>query len=134
MTLLELYNLAEKEDIEIDYFPMKEVTAMSFPEGWIALNADKINTSVEEKVYLAHELGHYMTGSFYNVNSKLDVKSRHENRANRWAIKKLVPKTKFKKAIRSGFREPWELAEYLEVPDSFVKEAAKYYKAKGEDL
>jgi hypothetical protein len=94
MDLLDLYNLAEKEDIEVDYFPMREVTATSLPQGWIAMDINKINTFAEEKFYLAHELGHCMTGSFYNINSKTDEKARHEKRANRWAIKKITSKDK----------------------------------------
>lgn len=97
MTLLELYDLAEKENIEVDNFPMREATAVSFPKGWIAINKNKKMTVAEEKFHLAHELGHCMTGSFYNIYSQYDVKSRHENRANRWAMEKLIPVEKLKK-------------------------------------
>ena len=39
----------------------------------------------------AHELGHCETGSFYNRYAKLDVRQQHENRADKWAIRRLVP-------------------------------------------
>ena len=134
MTLLELYNLAEKENIEIDNFPMKEVVAMSFPQNWIVMDIRKIQTSTEEKVYLAHELGHCMTGSFYNIESKLNFKNKCETKANRWAIKTLIPKEKLKQAIRMGLHETWELAEYFDVPEFFIRQAIEYYRIRGEKL
>lgn len=48
MTLWELYDLAEKEGIEVDCFPMREVKAVSFPQGWIAIDVPE--PVVEEAV------------------------------------------------------------------------------------
>lgn len=133
MTLLELYNFAEKEGIEVDYYPMNEVTAVSFPNGWIALNSNKIKTSIEEKACLAHELGHCMTGCFYNINTNYNIRTRCECRANRWAIKKLVPKKELKEVIKSGIKDIWELADYFDVSESFIIKAIEYYKIRKDD-
>ncbi|MCI7650223.1 MAG: hypothetical protein SO436_09695 [Oscillospiraceae bacterium] len=54
---------------------------------------------------MAHELGHCITGSFYNVYAVCDLRAKHERRADKWAIKKLVPRDKLKNAINSGFSE-----------------------------
>lgn len=128
MNLLELYNLAEERDIDVDYFPMRELISVSFPEGWIAIDVTKISDPIEEKVHLAHELGHCETGSFYNVHSKFDIKAKYENRADKWAIKKLIPKDELNEAVRHGLQEVWELAEYFEVPYQFMEKAIRYYK------
>lgn len=134
MTLLELYNLAEKENVEIDYFPMEEIVAVSFPPNLIVLNTEKINTSAEEKAYLAHELGHCMTGTFYNTEVKLHMRAKYETKANRWAIKTLIPLEKLKQAIQSGRCQTWELAEYFDVPEFFIRQAIEYYRIRGEKL
>lgn len=128
MNLLELYNLAEERDIDVDYFPMRELISVSFPEGWIAIDVNKISDSIEEKVHLAHELGHCETGSFYDIHSKYDIRAKHENRADKWAIKKLIPRDELKEAVSCGLYEVWELAEYFEVTYQFMEKAMIYYQ------
>lgn len=127
MTLIQLYDIAEFNNIDVDYFPMKEAISISAP-GLIAMDVDKIETSIHEKVCLAHELGHCQTSSFYNVYSNCDIRTRHEYRANKWAIKNLIPKTELKKAFKKGIREVWELAEYFEVTENFMRKTVEYYK------
>ncbi len=127
MTLLELYQRAEQQGIDIDYFPMRQVKSASFPDGWVAIDVDKINTSQEEKAVLAHELGHCETGSFYNVYSELDIREKHERRAAKRAFQLLVPKSDLDEAVRAGITETWELAEYFDVPCEFMQKAMTYY-------
>ena len=68
MTLGELYIYTDDREIEVDDFPMRELVSASFPENWIAIDTRKIETRAEEKVTLAHELGHCETGGFYNIH------------------------------------------------------------------
>lgn len=128
MTLLDLYQRAEQEGVDVDYFPMREVIPFSLPEGLIAMDVDKMKDSQEEKVFLAHELGHIETGSFYNVYSGLDVRGKHERRADKQAIKMLVPKDELDKAVRDGYTELWELADFFGVPCEFMEKAVKFYQ------
>lgn len=58
-------------------------------------------------------------GHFYNRYAARDVRQKYENRANKWAIKKLIPEDELKQAILQGCREPWELAEYFGVTEAF---------------
>lgn len=127
MTLLDLYQRAEQEGVDVDYFPMREVISFSLPEGLIAMDVDKMKNSQEEKAFLAHELGHIETGSFYNVYSGLDVRGKHERRADKQAIKMLVPKDELDKAVREGCTELWELADYFDVPCEFMEKAILLY-------
>ncbi len=127
LTLFDLYKYADSQGIDVDYFPMREVESVSFPCGWIALDVDKLKNSADEKVHLAHEIGHLETGSFYNVYSPLDLRSRHETRADRWAIKKLIPQGELEKAVNGGIKDIWELAEYFGVPHDFMEKALYYY-------
>ncbi len=90
----------------------------------------QIETVAEEKVHLAHELGHCETGSFYNIYSSLDIREKQERRADGWAVLKLMPFCDFKNALSLGFTEIWELAEYFEVTEEFVLKAIKYYREK----
>ncbi len=50
-----------------------------------------IQSTVEYNCVIAHEAGHAMTGTTHQVCSPLDLISRHEYRADKWAIQKLIP-------------------------------------------
>ncbi|MEA4896164.1 MAG: ImmA/IrrE family metallo-endopeptidase [Oscillospiraceae bacterium] len=85
-------------------------------------------TMAEESVCIAHEAGHIATGSTHAVCSPYDVVARHEYRANKWAIKKLIPKDELDNAVRHGNTEVWELAEEFGVTEEFMIKAINYYK------
>lgn len=85
-------------------------------------------TLSEEIVCIAHEAGHIATGSTHAVCSAFDVVARHECRANRWAIKKLIQKDELDAAVQRGYTELWELAEYFNVTEDFMKLAIEYYQ------
>lgn len=128
MTLNNLYDYADKQGFNTYYFPMSEVQSISFPDGTIAIDAHKIAT-VEEKVCLAHEIGHCITDSFYNIYSPLDIRSKHEHRANKWAYQQLLPYDQLMRVVESGLTEVWKIAEYFELTDEFTAKAVAYYQS-----
>lgn len=128
MTLYELYNDCERNNIEVYPFKMKSnVKGIALPSGDIGLDVDKIENSIEEKEILAHEECHIIGGYFYNVYSPLSLRCQQEYRANKATIKKLIPKDELIEAVKSGLTEHWELAEYFEVSDKFMLNAMEYY-------
>lgn len=131
--LLDLYAYAERRHIDVDWVPMRRAMSLSVPlaDGYaIALDPWKLGTLAQETVCLAHELGHCETGSFYNRYAARDIRQKYENRANKWAYKKLVPQDELAEACLQGYREPWELAEYFGVTEDFLRGALKYYQEK----
>ena len=78
-------------------------------------------------MHLAHELGHCVTGSFYNRYAALDVRRRHENRADKWAVKKLLTAEALDEAVAEGYTEMWELAERFGVTQEFMEKAVCWY-------
>lgn len=130
MTLLELYKRAEEENVQVDGFKMREITSVSFPDGWIAIDYTKIKSPIHEKELLAHELGHYETGAFYNVATPLLTRSKCESKAQRKAISILVPEDEFWAAIDKGCEEYWELAEHFNVSYEFIIKAMEYYNGR----
>lgn len=130
--LLSLYDLAIDNRIEIDDFPAKNLVSFSIMDSdgdcFIAVNRLKLDSAQTEKLVVAHELGHCMTGSFYNVFTPYDIKKRHENRADKWSIMQLVPKDELNKAIAAGLTEVWQLAEYFDVPCDFMAMSIHWYQ------
>ncbi len=124
-----LYKIADEQDITLDYFPLPENRALCMQMGdkcFIALDPMFIG-SAAERVCLAHELGHCNTGSFYNLYSALDIRQKHENRADKWAINVLIPEKELEKAIDRGCWDVYSLAEYFGVTEDFINKALKLY-------
>lgn len=130
--LLELYDLAEQHGTPVYWFDLgaAESLSLQLKDGSCAIAMDpwRIPTLADETVKLAHELGHCETGAFYNRFATLDLRQKHENQANKWAYKKLVPEDELKRAILQGYREPWELAEYFGVTEAFLHGALEFYQ------
>ena len=130
--LQRLYETADGLGLQICYFPMESNTAISTPDGFIGMDADKLQNSASELVCLAHEMGHCLTGSFYTTGSDLCQRQRCEERADRWAVERLVPLNDLKRALAMGLR-PHELAELFGVTGEFLEKCLWYYhEAKGE--
>lgn len=132
MTLIDVYDIAERNDIivlsyDMDGLESASVMARNGKCG-IAVDPFLLTSEQDEKMKLVHELGHCVQGAFYNPYSPLDIKSRHEARAERWAIRRLIPYEKLLEIVGQGYTEYWELAEYFDVPCEFMCRAIEYYK------
>lgn len=126
MTLNEVYHLLEKRGICIVDFIGEQTPSLSV-EGYIGIDIGKLSTMAEEKTCLMHEGGHCMTGSFYNIMSSLDIRGKHELAADKWAVKKLIPKNELEAAFIKGYTEPWQLAEHFEVTQAMIQRAYYIY-------
>ena len=130
MNLNTLYHLAKQNGIRIDNFVLDENTnslAVYVNNKYaIALDLNKLKTPEEIIVALAHELGHCLTHSFYNVKNVLDVRSKHEYTANKYAIKTLVPEGELLRAFKTS-TQIWELAEHFGVTEDFMIKACEFY-------
>ena len=128
---LSLYRCAEKYNIEVLSFPLPETHSMSIETEagthYIGMDYRSFDTQADERVHLSHELGHCVTGAFYNRYAKMDIRQKHENRADKWAIRKLIPPDKLDAAVADGHTELWDLAEHFDVTVEFMRKAVCYY-------
>ena len=128
MKTTELYLIAERDGIDVERFFLDKNKSVSVcVNSRLFVGLDRKLAGADEKVCLAHELGHCETMSFYNVYSPLDVRGKHERRANIWAIKKLIPRPKFLWALHHGYEDVYSLAEFFGVTPEFIKKTAEYY-------
>lgn len=131
MEIRALYDLAKQQNIEVLQFPLEDngSISMMFENGscCIAMDESVRDGAAQERVHLCHELGHCMTGSFYSMYTAIDCRQRHENKANKWAVQKLIPAQDLDAAIARGYTQPWELAEYFGVTEKFIKKAVCFY-------
>lgn len=130
MTTTNLYEMASLKGITIKFCCLpqnKSVSACMDNRYFIGVDSSLIVSSAEEKTKLAHELGHCITNSFYDVESPLDVRGKHEYEANKWAVKKLIPKDELEFAIKNGCDEVWKLAVHFDVSYEFIEQAIYFY-------
>lgn len=129
---MNLYRIAEEQNIDILTFPLakNESVSVMLPDGKCFIGMDKSvrEDSKEERVHLAHEMGHCATGAFYNAYSHADIRQKHENKADKWAIRLLIPENKLMEAVSAGITELWELAELFDVTVQFMQKAVYFYK------
>ena len=125
--LTDLYRKAEELDIRVIQFPMASLRAVSTPDNFIGIDPDKLEDR-EELVCLAHEMGHCATGSFYTSDATMLERTRQEQRADRWAIRQLVPLEELKNLLRSGVDRWDEAAEHFQVTEEFMRKAVAFYR------
>ena len=131
MDIQSLYAIAQEQNIEVLEFDLKETESMSImlDSGacFVGIDGSVRDNGVQERVHLAHELGHCITGSFYNRFATIDHRQRHENVANKWAVEQLIPMDDLDQAIADGCTELWDLADRFGVTEDFVRKAVCWY-------
>lgn len=87
-------------------------------------------TSTEKACVLAEELGHHFT-TFGDILNQDDVRNRkQEFRARLWAYNKQVGLLGIIKSFEYGCHSLPEMAEYLEVDETFLQNALEQYRKK----
>lgn len=122
--------IAERKGVEIITFQLPSVSSMSTEvngQCFIGLDNSRHITYAEEQSRIGHELGHCLYGGFYFHSSPFDVVERHEVRADRWYIKRAIPRKTLFQLLKQGY-DAWEIAEQLNTTEEYVRRAYYYYK------
>lgn len=84
-------------------------------------------TTVRKTCVLAEELGHCLTtvGNILSQDSIDAVKQEH--RARKWAYQKVVPVDRIIEAVGKGNVTLWDMAEYLDVDEEFLRDCLMHY-------
>ena len=134
MNLNNLYDLAEKEKIKIYDWHIEDANGIYInidKINAIALNYDRLGTSLDEKCVLAEELGHYYYDATYSPYCKdLQIISKQEIKARKFAYNILIPFEDLRKAIFKGKTSLSSLAEYFDVPSQFMGKCIAFYLEK----
>lgn len=91
----------------------------------IAIRKD-IDTSSRKMCVLAEELGHYYT-TVGNILEQTNLNNaKQEQKARVWAYNKLLSVDKVIEAASKGYTSTWDMAEYLDVDEQFLKDFLIY--------
>ena len=126
----DLYDFAHNNGYTVLPFNNNSFSSISMIDDnqdcYIGINYSDAETSKEERVFLAHEIGHCITNSFYSANSPLFTRGKAEYQADRWAIEKLIPKKEFFVLLKSGM-SAFELSEHFNVTQEYIYKAFRLY-------
>ena len=134
MKTLQVYKKIEENDITVldcKIEGLKGVIIESDGRYGIFINNKEIENSDEEFMVLAHEWGHYATGTLYRFSSDKSYISQCEYRADRKAIVEFLPLERIQEAIKSGCQTVYEFSECLGLPEKFIVKAFNHYKSMG---
>ncbi len=126
--MIELYALAEDEDIHVVEYPLPCGLSGLYTDKTIAI--EKNIASHAKTCILAEELGHHFTSYGDILNQAKHKNEKQELRARAWAYEKLLPVDRFIDAFEHGCRNRFEIAEFLDITEAFIAESIEYYKRK----
>lgn len=134
--LTEIYKWFEKEGIMVfdRQLPFsneqsKAVTIRLRSSGVTGVFVDRgrMDTTAEEAVALLHEGGHCATGTTHSIVSPFDLIEKHEYKADKWAVQDAVSQEELTAARRAGYREIYELADFFNLTEEFMKKVVCWY-------
>ena len=128
--LKDFYTYAQEEGIQIMAYPIGFRSAASLRlRGRRAtfLDFGQIRTIPELNWAVAHESGHHHLGAYHKVASPYQLWQQAEYRADRWAFESYLPADQIAEAMQKGYTEPWQLAEYFDLPEAAIKKALHYW-------
>jgi len=124
----ELLATADSENIIVREKPLRESNGR-IKGNRIAIRRD-IETTAEKACVLAEELGHYYT-STGDILDQSDIQNRkQELHARLWGYNDRIGLSGLLDAYLAGCQNRYEIAEYLEVTEEYLKEALDAYRRK----
>ena len=118
-----------QHDIEIYEKYMSPKIKGLYSDNIIQLNKH-IKNHTEKNCDLAEEFGHYHTSAGDILDQNNPISRKQELYARRWAYKKLVPLSEIISAHHLFLSNIYELADYLDVTEDFLRDALDWYKSK----
>ena len=108
----------QNKEIPIKEMNLSEVSGLKglYYNGSIAI--EKNLTSTEKTCVLAEELGHHYTAIGNILDQQKVANAKQELHARTWAYN----------AFEAGCQSLYEMAEYLEVTENFLKDALEAYR------
>ena len=93
----------------------------------IFLDFSQIPTTRVLRGVCCHEMSHVATGALHKAGSPYELVERSEYRANRHTAQTVLTVSAFREAFAAGYTEPWQLAEYFDLPEQDVQKAYAYW-------
>lgn len=124
--ILTLYDELNSAGVRFYHWDLDDGQATTIETGGnygIFMDFHNISTEAEELVTVAHEGGHVFTGATHKVSSPYDLIAKHEYKADKWAVQRLISADALDAAVAEGYTDIYSLAEHFNVTVPFMKKA-----------
>lgn len=129
MNYEELEIQACKDGIEVIEYPFNSNNIKGlYCNGTVALNEDM--TQIEKSCVLAEEIGHHCTSAGDILDQTDIINRKQEYRARLYGYNLKVGLTGLISAYEAGCRNLYEVAEFLDATEEYLKDAIDCYHAK----
>lgn len=86
-----------------------------------------LDTSRQKMCVLAEELGHSATGTGDILDQSDLHAQKDELKGRKWAYNKVIPFHRILDALQHGYRYTYDIADYLDVDEQFLRDALQAY-------
>ena len=126
----EFYRYCDQHDVDVipfDRLPADAATVRYNGYYSVGVNFRRIRGVRHLQTAFMHELGHLHTGALHKVSSPFQLIQQNEYRADADSFKRYLPPDEIRAAMQAGYTEPWQLAEYFNLEESYIKKALHYW-------
>ena len=126
----EFYSYCRVHDVDVipfDRLPAAATTVRYHGAYAVGLNFSRLHTVRQIRTAMLHESGHLHTGALHKVNSPFQLVEQNEYRADADAFRRCLPPEEIRTAMRAGYTEPWQLAEYFDLDEDYINKALHYW-------
>lgn len=119
-----LLESARVQNVDVlEHYPFTSTNLKGlYCDSCVALSSH-ISTEAEKTSILAEELGHHNTSYGIIIDQNDPGNRKQERLARVWAYRNVLQLEDFINAFKYGCRNRYEIAEYLDVTESFLDEA-----------
>lgn len=123
--------MSNYEDLLAEYDEELDITERNmrneglYADGCVWIRRDL--PSNRKVCILAEEIGHHETSSGNILDQRNLNNSKQERLARKWAYEKLLPTERIGEAISKGYTTLWDMAEYLDVDEEFLRHCLVHY-------
>lgn len=128
MNYEQLLTAADQNDLVVKEQPLTDHNGLLRGKR-IAIRKD-IETQAEKSCVLAEEIGHHCTSSGNILNQTDVMNQKQEYRARLYGYNLKIGLTGLIRAYETGCRNLYEMAEFLNATEEYLKEAIQCYSSK----
>lgn len=127
----DFYEYCKNNDVDVISFnrlPADAATIRYHGYYSVGLNFCRMLTVRQVRTAMMHESGHLRTGALHKVNSPFQIMEQSEHRADADSFRRYLPAEEIRAAIKQGYTEPWQLSEYFDLDEEYIKKALRYWR------
>lgn len=126
----DFYDYCDENDVDVipdNKIPSEGMTVRDHGFYAVGVNMKKITSYRTFRTVIMHESGHLHTGALHKTFSPFQLVAQAEYKANACTFKMWLTPQAINEAYRLGYRETWQLADYFDIDEEYIKKALHYW-------